>query len=177
MKRAKGISLIEMIVTVSVLAVITAVAVPVYTTQVANAKAEKLAMDIQQLVDYAGAYADRRWKPTYIHLINIPNDATTKDTTWCLIASPYSTVTKCSDDEDTAAEIANEKRIATVFGNKHPDIALKRLTTQTKFMFDNNSYSMFLGGDRKENHISFLEAQIGNKTLTAKVNYRYFELE
>ncbi|EOD80330.1 hypothetical protein D515_00618 [Grimontia indica] len=52
-----------------------------------------------------------------------------------MLASPYSTVTKCSDDEDTAAEIANEKRIATVFGNNHSGIAVKRLTTQTKLKF------------------------------------------
>ncbi|MEZ8029976.1 pilus assembly FimT family protein [Enterovibrio norvegicus] len=177
MKRMKGFTLIEGIITLSVLAVLTAVAVPVYTQHIAQAKADKLAMELKQLVDFASSYSLRRWKPTYIHLINIPNDATTEDTTWCLVASPYSSVTKCTDDEDTTEEIASEKRIATVFGNKHRDIALKRLTTQTKFMFDNNSYSMFLGDDRKENHISFLEAQIGNKTLTAKVNYRYFELE
>lgn len=166
-----------MLVTITVLGVVTAVAVPVYNQQVAHYRAKRLAMDIQQLVDNASAYADRRWKPAYIHLINIPTSETTEDTTWCLVASPYSSVTKCSGDKDTAAEIANEKRIATVFGNKHPYVALKRLTTQTKLMFDNNSYSMFLGGERKEDHISFLETQAGNKTFTANVNYRYFELE
>ncbi|OEE65873.1 hypothetical protein A1OO_08675 [Enterovibrio norvegicus FF-33] len=177
MKRFKGLSLIETIVTLSVLAVVTAVSVPVYTKQLANARAEKLEQDIFQLVDVAASYSLRRWKPTYIHLVNIPSDKPTTDSSWCLVVSSYASITKCSDEDDTPAEKANEKRVATVFGSKHTQISLKRLTSQTKFKFDNNSYSLFLGDERKFD-ISFLEAQAGSNTFTAKaINFKDFELE
>lgn len=130
-----------------------------------------------QLVDFASTYSLRRWKPTYIHLINIPSDEATSDGSWCLVASHYTSVTECSSENDTAVEKRDEKRIATVWGKQHEGIQLTRLTTHTKITFDNNSYSLFLGSER-EDVISILEAQIGNKAMTAKVAaFKDFGLE
>ncbi|WP_028025643.1 type II secretion system protein [Enterovibrio calviensis] len=177
MKRFKGLTLIEMIVSISVLGAITAVAVPVFSNQFDQARAEKLEHDILQLVDLTASRSVQRWKPTYIHLINIPSETATTDSSWCIVASTYSSVTECSDADDTAAETANEKRIATVWGDQHQNLQLKRLTSQTKFMFDNNSYSLFLDDDRQFD-ISFVEAQSGRNTFTAKVmHFKDFEFK
>ncbi|MGF1767217.1 type II secretion system GspH family protein [Enterovibrio makurazakiensis] len=177
MRRFNGLTLIEMIVSISVLGVMMAVAVPVFNHQFNQARAEKLEHDINQLVDSATSHSVLRWKPTYIHLINIPSDEMTTDSSWCLVASTYTSVTECSDKDDTPNEIANEKRIATVWGKQHQNLQLKRLTSQTKIKFDNNSHSLFLGDDRQFD-ISFIDAQSGRNTFTAKVtHFRDFEFK
>lgn len=177
MKRQAGLTLIEMMVTVSVLLIIFTVAVPTISNQFAKARAQRLEIDIRLLVESASSYALRRWKPTYIHLINIPKDKTTTDATWCLVASPYTSVTKCSDESDTEEDFAREKRVATVWGNRHPDIVVKRLIAEKKIKFRNSGYTLFLGDEQKD-EISILEVKAGEQAYAARVvGFMNFEFE
>ncbi|PMN52171.1 hypothetical protein BCT30_13650 [Enterovibrio norvegicus] len=166
MKRMKGFTLIEGIITLSVLAVLTAVAVPVYTKNIQKQRLGQLENDIRLFVDYAAQHATMRWKDVHIHLVNIPKDEATPDSSWCLVASEASSVSGCNDSSFSASE--KKQRVVTVFGTNHPDLELTRLTNSTKFTMVPNNYSLFIGKDRKES-VSFLDAALSSHRFTATV--------
>ena len=72
--RLRGFSLIEMITTLSVLAVVTAVAVPTYVSSHKTAKVESTAMQLLSVLEVGQSESLKRHRNVYVHYIPVSNE-------------------------------------------------------------------------------------------------------
>lgn len=88
----RGFGLIESMVTVAILAILLAVAVPSYQQMIANGRTRTIAESFRAGVDLARAEAMRRNAPVSFGVVSSACTASTSDTSWVVFGG-----TTCSD--------------------------------------------------------------------------------
>ncbi|MBE1277721.1 pilus assembly FimT family protein [Enterovibrio baiacu] len=143
--RLRGFSLIEMITTLSVLAVVTAVAVPTYVSSHKTAKVESTAMQLLSVLEVGQSESLKRHRNVYVHYIPASNDSD-----GCIGLSEISEADdfSCSENEGLQKVLLNiDDLVAVQFPVKTEPVKLFHFSHMTGLPSTNTTLKLAAGSE------------------------------
>jgi type IV fimbrial biogenesis protein FimT len=154
-----GFTLLELIISIAILAVVLAVAAPSFHGLMARKKVERTVTELKGLFIAAKSEAVMRNKEVYLHTVGLTDTKTVTDD-WCLIATTEATANSCTTNNNT---------LYIVDGHSLTGLNIKRHTDYATIKIDSmNGHPKFNAGEGIIDWLTF-EKESG-KAVTMKMH-------
>lgn len=134
--KIKGFTLLELIIIISVLSILIAMAAPTFSSLFASNAMKRTSIELRGLIVAAKSEAVMRGTDVYLHTVGLTSTKTLTDN-WCLIATTDATITDC-DHSNTLYKV-DGSQLQGMNIQRHSSYATIRIDKQDGHPDFNNS--------------------------------------